>query len=109
MDFLYATGVCKSFETGEGPLRVLRGVSLSLQAGQSLALTGESGSGKTSLIMLIGGLEQATSGKIFFQDQEITNVPTSGVVCMHYNIDSWKDISLAAELLFFDYPKKLKA
>jgi hypothetical protein len=43
------------------------------------------------------------------QDQEITNVPTSGVVCMHYNIDSWKDISLAAELLFFDYPKKLKA
>ena len=42
------------------------------------------------------------------QDQEITNVPTSGVVCMHYHIKSWKDISLAAELLFFDYPKKLK-
>ena len=33
---------------------------------------GESGSGKTSLVMLIGGLEKATSGKIFFQNQDIT-------------------------------------
>ena len=41
MDILHATGVYKGFETGEGSLQVLRGVSLSLQAGQSLALTGE--------------------------------------------------------------------
>ena len=35
---------------------------------------GESGSGKTSLIMLIGGLEKATSGKIFFRNQDITSL-----------------------------------
>ena len=41
---------------------------------ETISIVGESGSGKTSLIMLIGGLERATSGKIFFQDQEITNL-----------------------------------
>ncbi|MCT4623092.1 MAG: histidine phosphatase family protein [Schleiferiaceae bacterium] len=42
------------------------------------------------------------------QDQVISNVPTSGVVCLHYAIESWKDITLDAELLFFDYPKRHK-
>lgn len=43
------------------------------------------------------------------QDQEISNVPTSGVVSMRYPINQWKDISLSGELLYFDYPKKLKS
>ncbi|MBT6266493.1 MAG: ATP-binding cassette domain-containing protein, partial [Tateyamaria sp.] len=74
MDFLYATGVCKSFETGEGPLQVLRGVSLSLQAGQSLALTGESGSGKSTLLYLIGGLDVPDMGQIWISDSDIANL-----------------------------------
>jgi len=38
--------------------------------------------------------------------QSIYNVPTSGVVCIKYDIKSWKDISNEGHLLFFDYPKK---
>ena len=44
-----------------------------------------------------------------YEHQEISNVPTSGVVCFHFPIDSWKDISLDGELLFFDYPKRHKS
>ena len=40
----------KFYATGEGPLHVLHGIDLSLEAGKSLALTGESGSGKSTLL-----------------------------------------------------------
>lgn len=43
---LQLRGVTKTYETGDGPLPVLRGVDLGLNAGETLALTGESGSGK---------------------------------------------------------------
>ena len=47
---------------------------MTIKKKETISIVGESGSGKTSLIMLIGGLERATSGKIFFQNQEITNL-----------------------------------
>lgn len=47
-----------------GPVKILRDVSLTATRGESLGLTGPSGSGKSSLLMLMGGLERATSGKI---------------------------------------------
>jgi putative ABC transport system ATP-binding protein len=56
--------VCKSYQTAEGPVMVLQGVSLALAAGSSLALTGESGSGKSTLLHLIAGLDAVDSGRI---------------------------------------------
>lgn len=41
-------------------------------------------------------------------DQRIDNVPTSGVVCLHFDETSWKNVNDRAELLYFDYPKKRK-
>ena len=78
MDILNATGVCKSFETGEGSLQVLRGVSLSLEAGQSLALTGESGSGKSTLLYLVGGLDVPDKGQIRIADSDIATLDDLG-------------------------------
>ena len=57
--------VHKTYETVGGRTLVLRGVDLSLDSGQSLALTGESGSGKSTLLHLIGGLDLADWGQIF--------------------------------------------
>ncbi len=54
----------KSFATAQGSLPVLRGVNLALAAGESLALTGESGSGKSSLLHLIAGLDYPDSGRV---------------------------------------------
>lgn len=47
-----------------GQVPILRDVSLSIDAGQSVAIVGPSGSGKTSLLMVVAGLEQATSGRV---------------------------------------------
>ena len=62
------------YQTGKDNINVLKNINLTTKKKETISIVGESGSGKTSLIMLIGGLERATSGKIFFQDQEITNL-----------------------------------
>tara|TARA_B100000497_G_C7560479_1_gene338186 strand:- start:177 stop:842 length:666 start_codon:yes stop_codon:yes gene_type:complete len=62
------------YQTGNDTIRVLKNVNLETNKNESISIVGESGSGKTSLIMLAGGLEKATSGKIFFEDQEISKM-----------------------------------
>lgn len=56
--------VTLSYPTPEGDVPVLRGINFSVHPGEIVAVTGPSGSGKSSLIALIGGLERATSGSI---------------------------------------------
>ena len=62
------------YQTGKDNVNVLKNINFTVKKKETISIVGESGSGKTSLIMLIGGLESATSGKIFFQNQEITNL-----------------------------------
>ncbi len=54
----------KTYTTAEGPLPVLRGVSLSLDRGDSVALTGESGSGKSTLMHIAAALDHADGGQV---------------------------------------------
>ncbi|MFT6676516.1 MAG: putative ABC transport system ATP-binding protein [Sulfitobacter sp.] len=56
--------VAFSLKGNAGQVDILRGISLKVHSGESLALIGPSGSGKSSLLMVMGGLEQATSGSI---------------------------------------------
>ena len=62
------------YQTGNDTIKVLKNIDLDTKKNESISIVGESGSGKTSLIMLAGGLEKATSGKIFFEDQEISKM-----------------------------------
>ncbi|QUJ76632.1 ABC transporter ATP-binding protein [Sulfitobacter albidus] len=55
-----------------GPVEILRGISLEVAAGESVGLIGPSGSGKSSLLMVMGGLEQATGGKVHAMGQDLT-------------------------------------
>jgi len=57
-------GIRKSFPSSEGRVDVLRGVDLRLDAGESVALTGESGSGKSTLLHIAGGLEATDAGQV---------------------------------------------
>ncbi|MFN0265040.1 ABC transporter ATP-binding protein [Tepidamorphus sp. 3E244] len=50
--------------TGRAAVHVLRGIDLTVQAGQSIAILGPSGSGKSSLLMVMAGLERPTSGNV---------------------------------------------
>ncbi|MCC5984856.1 MAG: ATP-binding cassette domain-containing protein [Rhodobacteraceae bacterium] len=55
-----------------GPVDILRGITLEVAAGETLGLVGPSGSGKSSLLMLMGGLERATGGRIMALGQDLT-------------------------------------
>jgi len=55
-----------------GPVEILRGITLDVARGETLGLVGPSGSGKSSLLMLMGGLERATSGRVVALGQDLT-------------------------------------
>jgi putative ABC transport system ATP-binding protein len=55
-----------------GPVEILKGIDLDVAAGETLGLIGPSGSGKSSLLMLMGGLERATSGSVRALDADLT-------------------------------------
>lgn len=65
--------ISKSFDSVEGVVHVLKEVSLSLNVGQSLALTGESGSGKSTLLHIAAGLELADSGRIWVAGKDVSH------------------------------------
>ena len=55
-----------------GPVEILRGITLDVHRGETLGLVGPSGSGKSSLLMLMGGLEQATGGQVHALGHDLT-------------------------------------
>ena len=60
------------YQNGQNLTEVIRGINFSINQNERLAIVGKSGSGKTSLLMLIAGLEKPTLGSIKFQNQELT-------------------------------------
>jgi len=54
-------------------VEVIKGIDLKIHSGEKVAVVGKSGSGKTSLIMLMGGLEKPSSGEIIFDQQSISS------------------------------------
>jgi putative ABC transport system ATP-binding protein len=55
-----------------GPVDILKGITLDVARGETLGLVGPSGSGKSSLLMLMGGLERATGGQVLALGQDLT-------------------------------------
>ena len=72
---LVAAEVCKHFARGDQTVEVLRGVSLRVDAGQSVALIGPSGSGKSTLLHLLGTLDPPTSGQIAINGEDPLTLP----------------------------------
>ena len=66
--------ITKSFSGVDGDVEVLRGVSLGLDAGETLALTGESGSGKSTILHISAGLEVPDGGSLHLQGVEINGL-----------------------------------
>ena len=60
------------YQNGQNLTEVIRGINFSINQNERLAIVGKSGSGKTSLLMLMAGLEKPTLGSIKFQNQELT-------------------------------------
>ena len=68
----------KSYQTIEGKVPVLNGISLRLLAGETLALRGESGSGKSTLLHIAGALELPDAGSIKIAGNDISNMDDTG-------------------------------
>ncbi len=62
------------FGDGDGKIELFDGLNLTIAAKESVAILGASGSGKTTLLYILGGIEQPTSGEVFFDDVNITEM-----------------------------------
>jgi putative ABC transport system ATP-binding protein len=64
----------KIYITGETEIHALRGVNIEIPKGELVVLLGPSGSGKSTFLNIIGGLDQATSGNVYFRDENLTQL-----------------------------------
>jgi predicted ABC-type transport system involved in lysophospholipase L1 biosynthesis ATPase subunit len=66
---LRATGLRKTYPSGDRVLQVLSGVDLTVAAGESVSIRGESGSGKSTLLNILAGLDRPDAGELFWADE----------------------------------------
>ena len=108
MSILRAEAVCKQYRMGEVIVDALCGVDLAIDQGEFVAIMGPSGSGKSSLLHLFGGLDTPTSGEIYLSgqalsqlgDEELTLIRRRkvGFIFQFYNLiptlNAWENVSL---------------
>ncbi len=74
---LHLRGIVKEFPGSTGVVRAVDSVDLDIEAGEFLTLLGPSGCGKTTMLRMIAGFEDPTSGSIFLGDQNIGALPAN--------------------------------
>ncbi|MEP0049697.1 MAG: ATP-binding cassette domain-containing protein, partial [Roseobacter sp.] len=110
MSILKFENLSKSY----GETTVLNGINLEVKEGEFLVLLGFSGTGKTTLINMMAGLDSPSKGKIIFKDTPITGPgPERGVIFQNYSLMPWLTVSgnvgLAVDTVFPDLSRAEKA
>ena len=75
-ELLRVEGVFKSFRTGEGTIEVLRGAALLVREGERLAIVGQSGVGKSTLLHILGTLDHPSAGSVRFRGEDVFAKPS---------------------------------
>lgn len=100
--------LCRHYQMGETLIRAVDGVSLQVGSGEFVALLGSSGSGKSSLLNLIAGLDRPTSGAVIVEDRDLARLSreelakyrlrTVGMVFQSFNLVSRMTLAENVEL-----------
>ena len=72
MEILRTEKLEKTYQDNGVPVHAIIGIDLKIEKGEFLVIAGPSGSGKTTLLNLLGALDKPTSGKVFFEDEDLT-------------------------------------
>ncbi|AHD03539.1 ABC transporter ATP-binding protein [Leisingera methylohalidivorans] len=105
MSVLEFKKVSKSFGEGTARTEVLSNIDLEVEEGEFLVLLGFSGTGKTTLINLMAGLDRPSKGSVTYRGKEITGPgPERGVIFQRYSLMPWLtvngNVSLAVDTIF---------
>ena len=76
---LKVRNLVKNYVSGDEILHILRGINFDVEKGSTVAVTGQSGSGKTTFLNIIGGLDRSDSGSVEVAGAEITSLSESGL------------------------------
>ena len=114
MSLLKLDNVSLSFGTGTHATHVLKDIDLDVREGEFLVLLGFSGTGKTTLINLMAGLEKPTRGSVTFKGAPVTGPgPERGVIFQSYSLMPWLTVNgnvrLAVDTVFPQLSRAEKA
>ncbi|MDT0606426.1 ABC transporter ATP-binding protein [Croceitalea rosinachiae] len=111
MAYLELKNVCKTYGQGLNTTEVLSDINLSIEEGEFVAIVGFTGSGKTTLVNLVNGLLQPTSGEVLFKGELVKDTSHErGVIFQNYSLLPWltvgQNVAMAVKEAF---PKENKA
>jgi len=114
MSILSIRNVNKGFGTGTARAEVLRNINLDVREGEFLAILGFSGTGKTTLMNLVAGLEMPDSGSLTFKGAPITEPgPERGLIFQSYSLMPWLtvggNVGLAVDAVYPHLPRAERA
>ncbi|QSZ26565.1 ABC transporter ATP-binding protein [Aceticella autotrophica] len=112
MSFIVFKKVTKEYLTGKQNIKALSNIDFCIEQGTFTCILGPSGSGKTTILNLLGGMDRATSGNIFVDGREITNLSDEqltnyrrtdvGFVFQFYNLipnlNAYENVAISAYL-----------
>lgn len=104
---LNTRALCKGFLSGDRRIEVLRGIDFDVHAGESVSVRGESGSGKSTFLNLISGLDAPDSGEVLWEGhadiEKVRRAGRIGIVfqafCLIPEIDTFNNVLMASRVL----------